>query len=136
MISISKSYSFDSAHRLENPDWTQEENEAIFGKCFSKHGHTYKLTVEVAAVLDTETGMVLNYFDLDKIVKPIVETLDHEDLNKIFRNELGGRTTAENMVREIRDRIEVYLEDRHPTVTLQSVTLQETPKTTAKWTRG
>ena len=68
MISISKSYSFDAAHKLDLPECTIDENLAMFGKCNKLHGHTYTLTVEVSGRIDPKTGMILNYFDLDKII--------------------------------------------------------------------
>lgn len=47
-----------------------------FGKCKNIHGHSYKMTVELEGdVLDN--GMVMDYYDLKKIVNPIVEELDH-----------------------------------------------------------
>ena len=126
MISISKQYSFDSAHQLDLPDCTIEENQAMFGKCNRLHGHTYVLTVEVTGPIDSKTGMIINYFDLDAFMKPYVDgLLDHELLNDVFP---GMLTTAENMVQVIAAQIQEMLH-----VHLASVTLQETPKTTAKW---
>ena len=96
MITISKRYDFDAAHQLHLDHCSAAENEAMFGKCNNLHGHTYSLVVEVGGRIHPETGMVLNYFDLDKIVKPIVDgKLDHTFLNDLFENVL---TTSENMV--------------------------------------
>ena len=129
MISISKSYDFDAAHMLDNDMCTINENLAMFGKCNNLHGHTYKLTVEVSGEIDVATGMVLNYFTLDEVVKPIVDReLDHSYLNEVFPEIL---TTAENILMEIGKRLALKLPHN---VKLQSITLQETPKTTAKWT--
>lgn len=141
MISISKRYSFDSAHRLHRDDWDDKKNKSNFGKCFRPHGHTYGLVVEVTGHVDEETGMILNYFDLDKIMKPLVDSLDHRNLNKVFPNML---TTSENMVRVIARKIELafqeegigFFVDRGGTeqgIKLHRVTLSETPKTTATW---
>ena len=139
MISISKSYSFDAAHKLDLPECTVEENLAMFGKCNRLHGHTYTLTVEVSGRIDDKTGMILNYFDLDKIVKPIVDgRLDHEFMNEVFPEVL---TTAENMVQIISRWLIVEFNYAQPEelpslrYILESLTLSETPKTTAKWSR-
>jgi 6-pyruvoyltetrahydropterin/6-carboxytetrahydropterin synthase len=100
----------------------------VFGKCHRQHGHTYTLDVTVTGKVELQTGMIINYFDLDKIVKPIVDgQLDHKNLNEVFK---GMLTTAENMVYAIKKMIEQKLPDH---IELYRVTLQETPKTTAVW---
>jgi 6-pyruvoyl-tetrahydropterin synthase len=83
--------------------------------------------------------MILNYFDLNKIVKPIVDgQLDHEFMNDVFP---GMLTTAENMVWMISVwLIEAFNEaqaEELPSLRyiLESLTLSETLKTTAKWSR-
>ncbi len=136
MISISKSYSFDAAHQLWRNDWDEGMNLEVFGKCARLHGHTYTLEVTVQGKVDPETGMILNYFDLDKIVKPLVDQeFDHKDLNKVFRDTL---TTAENMVADIANNLDLILNDRYPDghFYLVKVSLSETPKTTAVWSRS
>lgn len=133
MISISKAYSFDSAHMLWKPEWSDDKNLEVFGKCAREHGHTYTLDVTVSGEVDPETGMILNYFDLDKIVKPYVDGyLDHRNLNNQFP---GMLTTAENLVHSIAAAIsDLFLTNRKTwDVALETVMLQETPKTSAVW---
>ncbi len=135
MISISKQYSFDAAHQLYRTDWDEGMNLDVFGKCARLHGHTYTLEVTVEGKVDSVTGMILNYFDLDKVVKPLVDgEFDHRDLNMVFRDTL---TTAENMVAKIAYKIYGLLETRYPAseFELAMVSLSETPKTTAVWSR-
>ena len=136
MISISKIYSFDAAHQLWNPDLSGMENLEVFGKCANEHGHTYTLDVTIEGPVERETGMILNYFDLDKVVKPIVDgQLDHKNLNIVFE---GMLTTAENMVDRIADMVDMALFERYgeeQDFFLAMVGLSETPKTTAVWTR-
>ena len=126
MIRISKKYSFDSAHQLHRADWTPEKNKQVFGKCNRLHGHTYTLEVEVEGPTDLLTGMVLNYFELDGIMKPLVEHFDHKMLNEIFPSFL---TTSENMVMAIATEIQSNFVS--VPYYLHRVTLSETPKTTA-----
>lgn len=129
-ITISKAYSFDAAHQLKNSGWTKKENEEVFGKCAALHGHTYRLEVAVRGDIDPVTGMILNYFLLDKIVKPIVEQVDHKNLNDVFVDHL---TTAEEMVKTIALWVQTDLEGRYDNIHVAQVTLQETPKTKAVW---
>ena len=66
---ITKIFSFDSSHRLDNPDLSEEENKKVFGKCnnLPSHGHSYKLFVTVSG--EEENGMIflesLNGFHKD-----------------------------------------------------------------------
>lgn len=129
LIHISKQWSFDAAHRLYVDDWSQDKNDRVFGKCTRPHGHTYNLEVTVTST-ELRDGMVLNYFDLDKIIKPIVARLDHYDLNEIFT---GMLTTAENMVERIAQLVIDEIGSRHDRVFVSQVTLKETPKTRAVW---
>jgi len=130
MISISKRYNFDSAHRLHRDDWHKDKNKFNFGKCNRLHGHTYGLVVEVTGPVLDETGMILNYFDLDKVMKPLVDSLDHRFLNDVFPNML---TTSENMVGRLAHLIKLVLQEEGYDITLHRVTLSETPRTTATW---
>ena len=135
MIIISKKFRFDSAHRLWVHTWTDDENLAAFGKCTRLHGHTYELAVFVEGPISPTTGMVLNYADLTKIVKPVVDRLDHQNLNDVFNH----LTTAEMMVQTIAN----WISDAMMQLTfvpteaeLVEVDLSETPKTQAVWTAG
>lgn len=65
MTRISRTYTFSAAHRIEGHP-----------KCGRLHGHNYILTVEVSGEI-REDGMVLDYGELDVIVKPVVEAMDH-----------------------------------------------------------
>ncbi len=69
-LKISKSYTFDAAHQLEGHN----------GKCARLHGHTYQVNVWLKgpqSIYGSSHSMVVDYFDLDAIVKPIIEMLDH-----------------------------------------------------------
>jgi len=127
-IWISKAWSFDAAHRLYVDEWPLDKNDRVFGKCTRPHGHTYNLDVTVTGpVVD---GMILNYFDLDKIVRPIIDRLDHYDLNVIFT---GMLTTAENLVERIAFLVIDEMSMRFDTIHVAQVVLKETPKTRAVW---
>lgn len=65
-MKIAKEFRWEMGHRL--PDH--------FGKCKNVHGHSYKMLVELEGE-PAASGMILDYYDLKKIVKPIVEELDH-----------------------------------------------------------
>ena len=48
---------FNAAHRLFRKDWSEEKNNAVFGKCNNPnfHGHNYVLEVWLEGSIDLET---------------------------------------------------------------------------------
>jgi len=77
-IQISREYWFSASHRIENHP-----------RCSRLHGHNYKVTVYVIGAVD-EHGMVMDYGDLDKIVKPLIDgVLDHRHLVSHENEEAG-----------------------------------------------
>ncbi|NOX66762.1 MAG: 6-carboxytetrahydropterin synthase [Chlorobi bacterium] len=66
-MKISKDFRWEMGHRLQ----------CHKGKCFNLHGHSYKLQVEFEGEIDTNTGMVMDYFDVKDVVAPIINRLDH-----------------------------------------------------------
>lgn len=84
MIYIERKERFSAAHQLYNPNWTEEQNREVFGKCSNKnfHGHNYTLTVTVKGDINPDTGFVMNLVDLKSIIQSlIIEKLDHSNLN-------------------------------------------------------
>ena len=65
-MKIAKEYRWEMGHRLTFHK----------GGCESLHGHSYKMLIELAGEKDIN-GMLLDYFDIDSIVKPILARLDH-----------------------------------------------------------
>ena len=84
MIYIERKERFSAAHQLSNPNWSEEQNQAVFGKCANKnfHGHNYTLTVTVKGEINPDTGFVMNLVDLKHLIQTLViEKLDHANLN-------------------------------------------------------
>jgi 6-pyruvoyltetrahydropterin/6-carboxytetrahydropterin synthase len=75
---------FNAAHRLHNPNWTDEQNKAVFGKCNNPnfHGHNYELEVKIIGEVDPETGYVIDTKELSKLVqREVTDVFDHRNLN-------------------------------------------------------
>lgn len=84
MIYIERKERFSAAHQLYNPNWSEEQNDAVFGKCANKnfHGHNFTLIVTVKGEIDPNTGFVMNLVDLKKIIqKDVIAKVDHANLN-------------------------------------------------------
>ena len=65
-MKIAKEFKWEMGHHLPEH----------FGQCKNIHGHSYKMLVEFEGELD-KNGMVIDYYDVEKIVNPIIEKLDH-----------------------------------------------------------
>ena len=126
-VTVSRRAHFNAAHRLYRPNWSDEKNEAIFGKCNNPHyhGHNYELIVSVTGEVDPETGYVVDVKILKDFIKSEVEdVLDHKNLNLEVPEFKETNPTAENIVIFIYNKLKLVLEDR---LDLE-VTLYETPR--------
>ena len=126
-VTVSRKAHFNAAHRLYRKDWSDAQNEALFGKCFNPHyhGHNYELIVHVTGDIDPETGYVMDMKILKDLIKNEVEDkMDHKNLNEEVAEFFDLIPTAENMVVVIYNSLKPHLNPEH---TLE-VTLYETPR--------
>ena len=99
-VSVSRKEHFNSAHRLYNPEWTDEKNDEIFGKCNNPnyHGHNYELIVTLIGEPDPKTGYVFDMKLLsDLINENIIKHFDHKNLNLDTHYFKNLNPTAENI---------------------------------------
>jgi len=99
-IAVCRKEHFNAAHRLYNPEWSDEKNERVFGKCNNPnfHGHNYELIVKVIGEPDQETGYVFDLKDLSDIInRSIVDKFDHKNLNLDLDEFKDLNPTAENI---------------------------------------
>lgn len=83
LVLLTKRIEFAAAHRYLRPEWDEAKNRAVFGHCYNPpaHGHNYLLEVTVAGEIDPKTGMVVNLFDLKRVLLDMIEEFDHKNLN-------------------------------------------------------
>jgi 6-pyruvoyltetrahydropterin/6-carboxytetrahydropterin synthase len=101
IVYVTRRETFSAGHRLFNPAWSDERNQAVFGKDANPHGHghTYTLEVTVRVPVVAETGMVVDLRDLrDVIREAIIAKLDHANLNVDVDFLDGVMPSAENIV--------------------------------------
>jgi 6-pyruvoyltetrahydropterin/6-carboxytetrahydropterin synthase len=99
-IAVYRKEHFNAAHRLHNPDWNEQKNKLVFGKCNNPnfHGHNYELIVKVVGLPDPGTGYVIDMKTLSDIIKKeITERFDHKNLNQDCPEFEGINPTAENI---------------------------------------
>lgn len=97
---------FNAAHRLFNPNWSDDKNNSIFGICASPnyHGHNYDLIVKVTGEVDPETGYVVDMKWLSDLIRDeIEERFDHRNLNLDTVEFKNLNPTCENICRVIYD---------------------------------
>ncbi len=105
---ITRRETFNAAHKLWRPDWSEEKNEEVFGKCSNKnwHGHNFVLFVTVKGIPNPDTGFVINLKELSRILKrEVIELLDHKNLNLDVPFMEGILASTENMAIQIWERI-------------------------------
>jgi 6-pyruvoyltetrahydropterin/6-carboxytetrahydropterin synthase len=126
-VTVSRKAHFNAAHRLYRKDWTDAQNENIFGKCANPHyhGHNYELIVHVKGMIDPETGYVMDMKVLKDLIKAEVEDkMDHKNLNEEVVEFSDLIPSAENMAVVIYNWLKPHLDQEH----VLSVTLYETPR--------
>lgn len=84
--SITKAFTFEAAHSLP---WVAQEH-----KCRRLHGHNYRVEITLSGQVPFATGFVVDFFEIEKRVQPLVDQLDHRCLNHI---EGLMNPTAENI---------------------------------------
>lgn len=133
LVKVRRIEAFSAAHRLHNSEMSAEENRRVFGKCNTRHGHNYKVEVEVCGSVQASTGMVINISDLKRLIGDVLADLDHNDLNELDHFKAGNiPTTAENIVCYIFDQLNPKIsqlsQDLALNARLTSVVLHETDK--------
>jgi 6-pyruvoyltetrahydropterin/6-carboxytetrahydropterin synthase len=102
---------FAAAHRYRRPEWSDAENERVFGLCArsSFHGHSYVCHVTVRGDIDPMTGMLVDLGALDRVLAVEVrERFDHRNINLDVPEFADGKLvpTGENLARFIFERVE------------------------------
>jgi 6-pyruvoyltetrahydropterin/6-carboxytetrahydropterin synthase len=114
-ISVIRKEHFNAAHRLFNPDWSDEKNQEIFGKCNNPnyHGHNYDLLVKLTGYPDQKTGYVFDLKALRDIIKEnILDKFDHKNLNLDIEYFKNLNPTAENIVVVIYDILRQKIDEK------------------------
>ena len=126
-VKVSRKAHYNAAHRLYRPDWSDEQNHTVFGKCNNPHfhGHNYELIVSVSGDIDPETGFVVDMKVLKDLIKAeIEEALDHKYLNLEVPEFKKLNPTAENIAVVIWQKLRPHIaEDK-----ALEVVLYETPR--------
>ena len=128
MVYLTRVEHFNAAHRLFNPDWSYEQNEAVFGKCANEnwHGHNYELFVTIKGTVNEQTGFLFDAKRLSDIINEhVLELLDHKNLNMDVEFLRGTMCSTENLSIGIWNQLIPHLPEE---VKLHCIKLYETPR--------
>ena len=131
---LTRRYWFSASHRLHSDAMSDQENQAVYGKCNNPHGHghNYALEITVAGQVDSATGMVCNLTDLDAFVEEnILERFGHQNLNTLAEFQ-GTVPTTENLCVEIFD----ILEENFHHAQVEKVRIEETMLNSFEYSGG
>ncbi|MBA3705104.1 MAG: 6-carboxytetrahydropterin synthase, partial [Bacteroidetes bacterium] len=112
MIYITRREHFNAAHKLFNPNWTEEKNNEVFGKCANPnwHGHNYNLFVTVKGKINKDTGYSVNLKELSIIIRThVTDKIDHKNLNLDVPFLKDMMCTTENLAMIIWQQLEPHL---------------------------
>jgi 6-pyruvoyltetrahydropterin/6-carboxytetrahydropterin synthase len=130
MIYISRTEHFNAAHKLYNPNWSEEKNREVFGPCANSnwHGHNFDLIVTVKGTPDPDTGFVIDLKKLSKIIRSeVIEKLDHKNLNLDVDFMRGKMASTEILAMEIWKILDKEIKSISQ-ARLHRITLYETPR--------
>ena len=85
VIYVTRKAHFNAAHKLFNPKWSVEQNDAVFGKCANAnwHGHNFDLYITIKGRPSEDTGFVMDLKQLKVLIESeVIDLLDHKNLNK------------------------------------------------------
>lgn len=131
MIYVSRKEHFNAAHKLYNPNWTEEKNKEVFGPCANSnwHGHNFDLIVTVKGTPDPETGFVVDLKKLSTLIRSdITDKVDHKNLNLDVDFMQGKLASCENLVLEFWQILAPKIPDLGRNCQLHSIKLYETPR--------
>ena len=126
MVFLTRKAEFSASHYYHNPEFTQEENQRIFGKCSNPHGHghNYTLEVTVKGQVDPRSGFVVDLKELKEIMnREVIDALDHRFLNKEVPEFAKAIPTTENLAISIWERLKPKLK----LAELHRIRVYETP---------
>lgn len=99
-MKVCRRETFNAAHRLFNPEWSDEKNREVFGKCSNPnyHGHNYILETWIEGPIDPVTGYVIDLKKLKDLIRnEICERFDHRNLNLDCEEFKTLKPSAENI---------------------------------------
>ena len=126
MIYLTRRERFCAAHRMFRQDWSDEQNQKVFGKCSNPnwHGHNYILWVTIKGE-PSSNGFVININILKQLIlEKVVNKIDHKNINLEVDFMNGKVATTENLAVAIWNELKTAVENEG--ASLHCVKIEET----------
>ncbi len=134
MVFVTRIERFNAAHRLFRPEFSDEQNLEVFGKCSNPnwHGHNYTLVITVKGEINPDTGFVINLSQLSRLINEwVIQKLDHKNINLEVDFMNGKLASTENMAVGIWDQLSEEIQKSG--AMLHSVKLIETENNSVEY---
>ncbi|MDD3652996.1 MAG: 6-carboxytetrahydropterin synthase QueD [Desulfotomaculaceae bacterium] len=117
--------SFAAAHSLRDYN----------GPCARLHGHTWQVEVVLNGRQLDGYSMLVDFRELKKKTKRIIEELDHQNLNTLepFAHSGGGNPTAENLSKYLFERLKSEFSGLQREIKIALVRVCESPEACAAY---
>ncbi|HEU0142040.1 MAG: 6-carboxytetrahydropterin synthase QueD [Bryobacteraceae bacterium] len=124
MFEVSVEETFAAAHQLRN----------YHGKCENLHGHNYRVRVTIRGRELDETGLVVDFVELKRVMRAVIDKLDHTYLNEVPPFDILN-PSAENVAKYFHDEVSSGLRagDRKTAVEVAEIKIWETDTSTATY---
>jgi len=135
MIFLTRRATFSASHYYWNPDWPEEKNHAVFGRCANRngHGHNYTLEVTVAGEPDPVTGFVVDLKWLKDVIEDrVLSGWDHRHFNLEVPEFASAMPTTENIAIAAWRRLELAINEARG-ARLSRIRVYETPEIFAEY---
>lgn len=134
LVYLTRKEQFNAAHKLFNPNWSDQENERVFGPCANKnwHGHNYDLWVTVKGHPNPDTGFVVDLKQLSTLIRStVIDKLDHKNLNMDVPFMEGIFSSTENLAIQVWQQLQMPISELG--CTLHSIRIAETERNSVEY---
>ncbi len=132
MVYLSRKEHFNAAHKLYNPNWTEEKNREMFGPCANEnwHGHNFDLIVTVKGNPNPDTGFIVDLKKLSTLIREeIIAKVDHKNLNMDVDFMRGKMASTEHLAIEFFNILAPHvIQISGGSAKMHSIKLYETPR--------
>lgn len=115
MFEVSVEQTFAAGHALRN----------YKGKCENVHGHNFKVQVTIEGEKLDEAGLLVDFLDVKKLMRSIIDRLDHQFLNDVPPFDVKN-PSAENIAEYFFEEMKVGLANTAVPIRIREVKIWET----------